>query len=79
MRKSIKSGKIMVMTERFEVYKYNGGKKKKNNSDIRGKKKTFRFGRDMPEVMPEIAKTCVQVLPKLDKGRKEQEEQFWWG
>lgn len=58
MRKSIKSGKIMVMTERFEVYKYNGGKKKKNNTDIRGKKKTFRFGRDMPEVMPEIAKTC---------------------
>lgn len=38
MRKSIKSSKIMVMTERFEVYKYNGGKKKKNRTAILGEK-----------------------------------------
>lgn len=29
MRKSIKSRKIMVMTERFEVYKYNREKRRK--------------------------------------------------
>lgn len=27
MGKSIKSSKIMVLSERFEVYKYSGGKK----------------------------------------------------
>lgn len=48
----------MILTERFEVYKYNGGKKEeKQNSFILGeKKKTFHFGESVPEVMPQIAK-----------------------
>lgn len=46
MRKSITSSKIMVMTERFEVYKNNGGKKEeKKNSDVRRKKEGIQFWR----------------------------------
>ena len=50
MKKSIKSSKIMVMSERFLVYKYSGGKKEEKQSrGIRKKKeKAFSFGEAMP-------------------------------
>lgn len=49
MRKSIKSSKIMVMTERFEVCKYSGGRKEeKQKRDIKKKereRKSIQFWR----------------------------------